>query len=75
MLVAEVFGVDGIVVIVVIAIVLLFGGTALPKLARGLGSARKEFERGMKHGDVRDADTGAAPLPAASTSATVVEDL
>jgi sec-independent protein translocase protein TatA len=47
---AEIFGVDGIIVVVVCAVVLLFGGTALPKLARGLGSARHEFETGMKDG-------------------------
>jgi sec-independent protein translocase protein TatA len=31
--------------------VLLFGGSQLPKLARSLGSARKEFERGVASGD------------------------
>jgi sec-independent protein translocase protein TatA len=51
---AEIFGVDGIIVVVVCAVVLLFGGTALPKLARGLGSARHEFESGMKEGAAAD---------------------
>jgi sec-independent protein translocase protein TatA len=58
---AEIFGVDGIIVIVVVAIVLLFGGSQLPKLARGLGSARHEFETGMREGAPADA----APAPAA----------
>jgi sec-independent protein translocase protein TatA len=31
---------------VVGVIVLLFGGTQLPKLARSLGEAKKEFEKG-----------------------------
>jgi sec-independent protein translocase protein TatA len=48
---ADIFGVDGIVVIVVVAIVLLFGGSQLPKLARGLGSASHEFRKGMEEGE------------------------
>ena len=48
---AEIFGVYGIIVIVVVAIVLLFGGSQLPKLARGLGSASHEFKKGMEEGD------------------------
>lgn len=48
---AEIFGVDGIIVIVVVALVLLFGGSQLPKLARGLGSASHEFKKGMAEGE------------------------
>jgi sec-independent protein translocase protein TatA len=44
---AEIFGVDMIIVIVVAAL-LLFGGTQIPKLARSLGSARREFDAGLK---------------------------
>lgn len=44
---ADIFGVDGIIVLLVV-VVLLFGGAAIPKFARNLGSARKEFEKGMK---------------------------
>ncbi len=47
----EIFGVDGIIVIVAIVIVLLFGGNKLPKLARGLGSASHEFRKGVAEGD------------------------
>jgi TatA/E family protein of Tat protein translocase len=43
----DVFGPDLIVVIIVVA-VLLFGGAAIPKLARNLGSAKTEFEKGLK---------------------------
>ena len=46
---AEVFGVDGIVVLIVV-VVLLFGGAAIPKLARNLGSAKNEFEKGLDEG-------------------------
>ena len=44
---AEIFGMDMIIVAVVLA-VLLFGGTQIPKLARSLGSARREFDAGLK---------------------------
>lgn len=43
---AEIFGVDGIVVLVV-AVVVLFGGSQIPRLARSLGSARREFKAGL----------------------------
>jgi sec-independent protein translocase protein TatA len=64
MLIGEIFGVDGIIVIVVVAILLLFGGTALPKLARGLGSARHEFEAGIKEGDKTGSGGPVTPQPA-----------
>jgi sec-independent protein translocase protein TatA len=34
-------------VIVLVILLILFGGNKLPKLARSLGTARKEFERGQ----------------------------
>lgn len=52
---AEIFGPDLIVVIVVVAIVVLVGGAKLPKIARNLGSAKSEFEKGMKDGTTSDA--------------------
>ncbi len=40
---------DGWDTVIVIAVaVLLFGGSAIPKLARNLGSAKTEFEKGLK---------------------------
>jgi sec-independent protein translocase protein TatA len=51
---AEIFGVDGVVVIVVVAAV-LFGSTQIPKLARSLGSARSEFKKGLA--EVQDSPT------------------
>ncbi|MGH9087283.1 MAG: twin-arginine translocase TatA/TatE family subunit [Acidimicrobiales bacterium] len=47
---AEIFGPDLLIVIVVLAVVLLFGGAKLPKIARNLGSAKSEFEKGVKDG-------------------------
>jgi sec-independent protein translocase protein TatA len=46
--VAEIFSPDILIVLVVIA--LLFGGAKLPKLARSLGSAKGEFEKGLREG-------------------------
>lgn len=45
----EIFGVDGIIVAIV-ALAVLFGGAAIPKLARNLGSAKNEFEKGIQDG-------------------------
>lgn len=38
------FGPDGLIVLAVVLVVLLFGGAQLPKLARGLGSASRELK-------------------------------
>ena len=48
---ADLIGPDSLIVIAVIVIVLFFGGSRLPKLARGLGSASHEFKKGMEEGD------------------------
>lgn len=48
MVIANLIGPDGLMIIAVIA--LLFGGTQLPKLARGLGSASHEFRKGVEEG-------------------------
>ncbi len=47
MFVGEIFGPDLLIVVIVVA-VLVFGGSAIPKLARNLGSAKSEFEKGIK---------------------------
>ena len=64
---ADVFGVDGIIVLVVV-VVLLFGGAAIPKLARNLGSAKNEFEKGLE-----DGKKASVPAPAAPAVLTVVD--
>jgi sec-independent protein translocase protein TatA len=48
-MIAEIFGLDGVVVLLVVAVV-LFGGSRIPKLARSLGSAQKEFKQGLAEG-------------------------
>jgi len=46
---AEIIGPDLLIVLLVMA--LLFGGARLPKLARSLGSAKAEFEKGLRDGE------------------------
>jgi sec-independent protein translocase protein TatA len=47
--------------IILIVVLVLFGGAKLPKLARSLGQAQSEFRRGIREGDrpeaERDRDT------------------
>ena len=40
-------------------VLLIFGGTKLPKLARSMGEAQKEFKKGMSEG-AKD-DDGSTP--------------
>ncbi len=46
---AEIIGPDILILIAVVA--LLFGSTQIPKLARSLGSAQREFKHGLDHPD------------------------
>jgi sec-independent protein translocase protein TatA len=63
MFLANILGPDGIIVLVVIVLVLLFGGTQLPKLARGLGEASHEFKKAQKEAeDPAKADAGKAEV-------------
>ena len=50
-------------IIVLVILLVLFGGGKLPKLARSLGSARREFEKGQALGVADDDET-----PATQTS-------
>jgi sec-independent protein translocase protein TatA len=50
----EIIGPDILIVLVVILV--LFGGSQLPKLARGLGSAQREFKKGLEEGAADDKD-------------------
>jgi sec-independent protein translocase protein TatA len=46
MILAEIIGPDLLIVLAIVAV--LFGGSQLPKLARSLGSAKAEFEKGTR---------------------------
>lgn len=47
-------------IIILVVVLLLFGSTRLPKLARSLGQASKEFKQGVSEGgkdaEARDAE-------------------
>jgi len=49
MVLADIFGMDGIIVVLVVVLV-LFAGPQIPKLARSLGAAKGEFEKGLNEG-------------------------
>lgn len=49
--IANVFGPEALVVLAVV--VLLFGGSRIPKLARSLGQASKEFKEGQDGSDAK----------------------
>jgi len=57
---ANIMGTDGIIVIIAVVLVLLFGGAKLPKLARGLGSASHEFKKGLEEGNPESTPTSDA---------------
>lgn len=64
------FGGDEWLIIAVIALV-LFGGSQLPKLARNLGEAQREFKRSMRDDPPDDSSgTTVPPVPPAATDRT-----
>ena len=60
-------------IIVLAIILLLFGGSKLPKLARSLGQAQKEFREGLKEGEGTESSS-AGPSSAAPTNANAATD-
>ena len=55
MVVANIVGMDGIWVLI-IAVVVLFGGSQLPKLARNVGLAGREFRKAHDDAEAANAD-------------------
>ena len=49
--------------IILLVVLLLFGGAKLPKLARSLGEAKQEFERGTKGDDDKSVQTRVVDVP------------
>jgi sec-independent protein translocase protein TatA len=43
-------------IIILLIVVLIFGGAKLPKLARSMGQAQKEFKKGLNEGAKEDPD-------------------
>jgi sec-independent protein translocase protein TatA len=51
-------------VIIVLVILVLFGATAIPKFARSLGQAKKEFTKAMKEGEAEEQKAPEGEKPA-----------
>ena len=43
-------------IIILLIVVLIFGGAKLPKLARSMGQAQKEFKKGLTEGAKEESD-------------------
>ncbi len=39
------------IIVILLVVLVLFGGSQIPKLARSLGSAQQEFKKGLEDGD------------------------
>ena len=48
-------------IIILIVILVLFGGAKLPKLARSMGQAQKEFKAGLDEGNKGSSDSDKKP--------------
>jgi sec-independent protein translocase protein TatA len=67
-MIANIFGVDGGIVLL-IALVVLVGGSQLPKIARNVGLAGKEFRKAHDEAEADAQQKDAAKTPAAATTA------
>jgi TatA/E family protein of Tat protein translocase len=63
---AEIASVEVILIVLAVGM-LVFGSAKVPKIARGLGSARTEFERGLKEGGATVAPPDGRAPEASST--------
>jgi TatA/E family protein of Tat protein translocase len=70
---AEIFGMDGVIVLLVVVAV-LFGDSQIPKLAHSLGSARKEFKKGLDE-EPETPELKVATLKVAAITAADSDDL
>ncbi|WP_426574078.1 twin-arginine translocase TatA/TatE family subunit [Aquihabitans sp. McL0605] len=56
-------------IIVLIIVLVLFGGAKLPKLAKSLGEAQREFKKGQDDGDKPKTDEASSEATKPSDSA------
>jgi sec-independent protein translocase protein TatA len=57
--IGEILGPDLLIVLLVVAVAVLFGGSRIPKFARSLGQARSEFHKGITEGEPPSGDSHA----------------
>jgi sec-independent protein translocase protein TatA len=55
-------------IIILVIVLVLFGGSQIPKLARNLGRAQKEFKEGIDAGSRDATEATDAPSSASTTS-------
>ncbi len=59
---ASIMGPD-LIIVLLVAVLVLFGSTKIPQLARSLGSAQREFKHGQDHGDLEQAAAPSSVAP------------
>ncbi|MFP5298514.1 MAG: twin-arginine translocase TatA/TatE family subunit [Actinomycetota bacterium] len=59
----------GEMILVLVVLLLLFGASRLPKLARSMGQASKEFKTGLKEGYKEEPVEGTCPFCAVNVPA------
>lgn len=42
------------ILVIALVVLVLFGAAAIPRFARSLGKAKKEFQKGLKEGETAD---------------------
>ncbi len=45
------------ILIIGLVVLVLFGAAAIPRFARSLGKAKKEFQEGLKEGEAQDEES------------------
>jgi sec-independent protein translocase protein TatA len=55
------------VIVAIVAIVVIFGATKLPNIARNVGKAQGEFKKGLKEGVVPEEGPSAPATPPANS--------
>jgi len=60
-------------IILLLVVLLLFGSTKLPKLARSIGEASKEFKKGVNDGASEPAGPAAAAAPPSEEKITMTK--
>jgi sec-independent protein translocase protein TatA len=56
------------ILLILVVVLVLFGGAQLPKLAKNLGKAQKEFKDGLSEGQKTDGQKTAEPIKPAEKS-------
>jgi len=57
------------VIVAIVAVVVIFGASKLPQLARNVGKAQNEFKKGLKEGATEDDLQGTPPAAAPPAAA------